>query len=190
MLHARHRPVALPVVVHRYPAHPLRHRPPPLAHPIPRQPEPAPDPIRGHAEHMKPLRAPAEPQTRLVQMVHPRPACRKRLDIGRGFPERAPQTRPRRRPGHQDRIPTRQRQPPDSVVRRPVRRDDRLRPAGPAPQDRRGDLPDRRDRRSPERAGVAMGACLVQGLRGQGPCDLRCGWRAAALCVGHGGEGQ
>lgn len=31
---------------------------------------------------------------------------------------------------------------------------------------------------------------IVGGLRGQGPCDRRCRRRAAALCLGHGGEGD
>ena len=83
----------------------------------------------------------------------------------------------------------RQCQPPGWVVRRPVRGDGRWRPAGPAAQDRRGGLPDRRDRRSPGRAGVAVGAFPGRGLRGQGPCGLRRARRATAPCVGHGGAG-
>ena len=88
MLHTRHRPIALPVVVHRYPGHPRRHCPTPLAYPIGRQQEPAPDPIRGCAHHMKPTRATADPKPGLVQMLHTRLAGRQLLYV-RG---RVPQT--------------------------------------------------------------------------------------------------
>ena len=79
MLHTRHRPIALPVVVHCDPGHPRRHGAAPLAYPIRRQQEPAPDPIRGCADRMEPPRACANAKPGLVQMLHTRPDRRKLL---------------------------------------------------------------------------------------------------------------
>jgi len=92
MLHPRHRPVALPVVMHRYPRHTLGHGTPLLRHTIRRQAR--------RAHHMKPMRATLDPKPGLVQMLHARPDRRKRLYMPGGRTQATRSTtahRPQRR---------------------------------------------------------------------------------------------